>query len=253
MALYAKYGIPMDGLSPRDVTTQPKLRFKFRVRFVNFGGLESASYAFDTTQQVIAVSRPKIGFEFTELGTYAGSVKVFNRPKFEPITMTLRDDMANAMSGAVAAQLQKQYDFNQGRYAVSSGAAKFTMIIESLDGANEMRAVDAFRLEGCFIENADLGSFDYRESAANECTLSIVYDYLGGYYSEVNGVEAAQQLFWNVTSNASTMATPPAMIAPSSDPGMLTQLSDALGNSVRSGVSNISDSVTGFFNGDNDQ
>lgn len=252
MALYAKYGIPMDGLSPRDITTQPKLRFKFRVRFVNFGGLESASYAFDTTQQVMAVSRPKIGFEFTELGTYAGSVKVFNRPKFEPITLTLRDDMANAMSGAIASQLQKQYDFNEGRYAVSSGSAKFTMIIESLDGANEMRAVDAFRLEGCFIENTDFGSFDYREGSLNECTLSIVYDYLGGYYSELNGVESAQQLFWYVTSNASTMATPPPMITPSSEPGVLSQLSDSLGNSIRSGVEGVGNTVSGFFNGDDE-
>lgn len=247
MALYAKYGVPMDGLSPRDTNIQPKLKFKFRIRFVNFGGLESASYAFDATQQAISVSRPNISFEFSELGTFAGSIKVFNRPKFEAISLSFRDDVANSLSSAIASQLQKQYDFNEGRYAVSSGAAKFTMIIESLDGINEIRAVDAFRLEGCFIENANFGTFDYRESSLNDCTLSINYDYLGGYYSELNGTESAEELFWYVTSNASTMATPPQLISPSSEPGALSKLSDAAGNSIRSGINTVKDSVTGFF------
>ena len=251
MALDAQYGIPMDGLTPRDTTIQPKLRFKFRIRFVNFGGLESASYAFDSTQQAISVSRPKIAFEFAELGTYAGTIKVFNRPKFEAISITFRDDVANSLSSAIASQLQKQYDFNEGRYAVSGGAAKFTLIIESLDGVNEVRAVDAFRLEGCFIDNADFGSLDYRESASNEITTSITYDYLGGYYSELNGAESAEELFWKVTSNSSTMATPPQLVTPSSEPGALSRLGDAAGNSLRSGVNSVTDSVTGFFdNGD---
>ncbi len=253
MALYAKYGIPMDGLSPRDVTIQPKLRFKFRVRFVNFGGLESASYSFDSTQQVISVGRPKITFESTELGTYAGSIKVFNKPKFENITVTFRDDIANSLSGAVASQLQKQYDFNEGRYAVSGGASKFTMIIETLDGVNEMRAVDAFRLEGCFIESADFGSLNYAESTFNEIPLVISYDYLGGYYSEVNGVESAKQLFWYVTSNASTMATPPHSIIPNDGPGVLSQLTDQATNAISSGVNSVTNAVSGFFNSDDEE
>lgn len=252
MALYAKYGIPMDGLSPRDVTIQPKLRFKFRVRFVNFGGLESASYSFDSTQQVISVGRPKISFETTELGTYAGSIKVFNKPKFENITVTFRDDIANSLSGAVASQLQKQYDFNEGRYAVSGGASKFTMVIETLDGVNELRAVDAFRLEGCFIESADFGSLSYMESNYNEIPLVISYDYLGGYYSETNGAEAAQHLFWYVTSNASTMATPPHSIIPNDGPGLLTQVTDQVANTISSGVNSVTNSVTGFFNSDDE-
>lgn len=250
MALYTKYGIPMDGLTPRDRAVQPRLRFKYRVRFVNFGGLESASYSFDTTQQAISITRPKISFEYTELGTYAGSVKVFNRPKFDAITLTLRDDMANHLSEALASQLQKQYDFNEGRYAVSSGSAKFTMIIESLDGTNEIRSLDAFRLEGCFIENCDFGNFDYRDGGINECTASIVYDYMGGYYSETNGIENAKELLWYVTSNATTMATSPQLVTPTTEAGALTRLSEAAGNSIRTGVDTITERTRGFFNRD---
>jgi len=250
MALYAKYGIPIDGLSPRDVAIQPKLKFKFRVRFVNFGGLESASYSFDSTQQAISVGRPKVTFEATELGTYAGSIKVFNKPKFENITVTFRDDIANSLSEAVASQLQKQYDFNEGRYALSGGACKFTMIIETLDGINEMRAVDAFRLEGCFIESVDFGSLSYMEGGLNEIPLVISYDYLGGYYSEVNGVESAKQLFWYVTSNASVMATPPEskLSSTGEGQGMLGEVTDTVTNSISSGVNSVTDSVSGFFN-----
>lgn len=257
MAIYAKYGIPVDGLSPRDTTIQPKLKFKFRVRFVNFGGLDSASYSFDTTQQVITVTRPKISFTPTELGTYAGKVKVFNRPNFENISIRFRDDMANSLAEALGSQLQRQYDFNEGRYAVSSGSAKFTMYIETLDGVNELRAVDAFRLEGCFIANIDFGDFAYGESTGNEISMDISYDYLGGYYSEANGIESARQLLWYVTTNPSSMATNNPSNTPKSEDGLLDgiangarRIADGAANSISSGINTATNTVSGFFGSD---
>ena len=51
---FSKYGIPLDPVTGRTVTIQPKLGYRFRVRFLQFGGLESATYSFDSMQQVVS-------------------------------------------------------------------------------------------------------------------------------------------------------------------------------------------------------
>lgn len=211
-AAFSKFGIPLDPVTGRDAVIQPKLGYRFRVRFLQFGGLESATYSFDTMQQVMTISRPKINFSVKKIGTYAGNVNVVNRPTFEPLTITFRDDIANTLGHAVSSQLQKQYDFLNGRYAVSSGAAKFTMIIETMDSNNTIRAMDAFKLENCILTNVDFGGLDYSNSNPVQVSFNVEYDYLGGYYSERYGVDNAVHMLWHVTSlpivDASKPATP---------------------------------------------
>lgn len=207
--VFSKFGIPLDAVTGKTVTIQPKLSYRFRVRFLQFGGLESTTYSFDAMQQVVNVARPTISFSTKKMGTYAGSVNLVNKPTFEPVSITFRDDVANTLAFAVATQLQKQYDFKNGRYAVSSGASKFTTIIETMDGENPMRAIDAFRLENCLINNVNFGTLDYSNSQPLQVTFNIEYDYLGGYYSETNGIESAMHMLWDVTSNPNTYATKP--------------------------------------------
>lgn len=210
--MFSKFGIPLDPVTGRDVVIQPKLGYRFRIRFLQFGGLESTTYSFDAMQQVMNVTRPKITMNTKKIGTYAGSVTVINKPTFEPITVTFRDDMANTLGSAIATQLQKQYDFLNGRYAISSGSAKFTMIIETMDSNNTIRAVDAFKLENCILSNVDFGSADYTSSTPIQVSFTVEYDYLGGYYSETYGVDDAIQLLWHVTTlpviDASKPSTP---------------------------------------------
>lgn len=207
---YAKFGIPLDPVTGRDVTIQPKLSYRFRVRFLQFGGLESATYSFDTMQQVISVQRPTIEMAQKKIGTFAGHVTVTNKPIFEPITVTFRDDIANTLAESIGSQLQKQYDFLNGRYGFSSGSAKFTMIVETMDSLNTIRARDAFRLENCLITNANFGEMQYNNDDPINITLNISYDYLGGYYTERYGVEKAQHLMWHVMTHPNPYATKPA-------------------------------------------
>lgn len=207
---FAKFGIPLDPVAGRDVTIQPKLAYRFRVRFLQFGGLESATYSFDAMQQVVSVTRPKIEFANKKLGTYAGHVTVINKPVFDPITVTFKDDIANTLGAAIGSQMQKQYDFLNGRYALSSGSSKFTMVIETLDGMNPMRARDAFRLENCIITNIDYGEMEYANNNPISVTMTIAYDYLGGYYSERYGIEDAIHLLWHTMSLPTPYATKPA-------------------------------------------
>lgn len=209
---FSKYGIPLDPVTGRTVTIQPKLGYRFRVRFLQFGGLESATYSFDSMQQVVSVSRPNINFSMKKLGTFSGTVNIINKPIFDPVTIEFRDDIANTLAFAIGSQLQKQYDFKNGRYAISSGSAKFTTIIETLDAVNPMRAVDAFRLENCLINNVNFGQMAYNDSNPIRVTFNIEYDYLGGYYSEVYGIEDAIHMLWDVTSSPNAYATKPQTI-----------------------------------------
>jgi hypothetical protein len=206
---FSKFGIPLDPVTGKTVTIQPKLGYRFRIRFLQFGGLESATYSFDAMQQVVSVSRPVINFSVKKLGTYSGTVNIINKPTFDPISITFRDDIANTLAFAIGSQLQRQYDFKNGRYAISTGSAKFTTIIETLDGENPMRAVDAFRLENCIINNVNFGQLEYSNSQPVNVTFNIEYDYLGGYYSEVYGIDDAIHMLWDVTTNPSAFATKP--------------------------------------------
>ncbi|ASV44463.1 hypothetical protein PBI_SCTP2_448 [Salicola phage SCTP-2] len=207
MALYSKFGVPVDYNTGRDVALQPKQKFKFRVRFINFGGLESASYGFDASQQLIRVQRPTVNFESTNIGTYSGNIKVFNKPTFDPINITFRDDVANTLGKAAWSQMQKQFDFNNGRYAISAGAAKFTTIIETLDGQNEIRAIDSFVLENCFIATMDYDELDYSSGEMSTVSIGVEYDYIGSYKSESDGINDPDYLLWYVTSNATSSST----------------------------------------------
>lgn len=210
----SRFGIPVDANRGRETVIQPKLQYRFRVRFINFGGLESVSYGFDATQQITNVMRPNIEFSSKDMGTYAGSVKVFNKPQFRPITLTFRDDIQSTLNKAIGHQLQKQYDFNNGRYAVSAGSAKFSMVVETMDGLNEVRTRDAFLLEGCYINSTEFGALDYASSGVVTNNIVVEYDYLGGFYSEERGLEDAEQLLWYVTSNATSQASTPPTITP---------------------------------------
>lgn len=239
MPLYSKFGVPLGDVNDRYYTTQPKQKFKFRVRFLNFGGLESASYSFDSSQQTISMSRPKIKFSTKEIGTFAGDVKVFNKPKFDNVSIKFRDDMANNINLALSSQLQRQYDFVNGRYAMSSGGAKFTLVLETLDGINEIRAIDAFKLEGCFIENIDFGDFDYGSSDINDISVDISYDYIGGYYSEVYGINNAYQLMWYVTSNPSLFATNEP-VANNNQTDLFSQAKNGIESGLATGINNVS-------------
>ena len=50
MATLSKFGVPIDGSTGRGGILQPKLKYRFRVRFTNFGNLGASPL--QLTQQV---------------------------------------------------------------------------------------------------------------------------------------------------------------------------------------------------------
>lgn len=205
--MYSKYGIPIDSVVGRGTAIQPKLSFKFRVRLISFGGLEnSAPHGLDVTQQVVSVQKPTISFPKVDVHTYAGSYKTFNQPVFNALRLSLRDDITNGVLFAINSQLQKQYDLKRGRHSIASGTSKFSLLIETLDGENEIRSVDTWRLDGCFISDIDYGENNYSSSEASIISMSIEFDHINDHYSESEGaLDAVSSLFYVMSKSSETV------------------------------------------------
>ena len=123
--------------SDQSATTQgllmPKLRYRFRVSFENLGVSKPTT---ELTKQVSDAARPKVTFDSVTIDVYNSRVYYAGKPKWDPITIKLRDDVSGAVGKLVGEQNQKQFDFFEQSSAASAGDYKFTMRIEMLDGGN---------------------------------------------------------------------------------------------------------------------
>ena len=154
----------------------PKLQYRFRVLFQNFGVSKPTT---ELTKQVISTSRPAPEFEEITLDVYNSKVKLAGKAKWNDISVVVRDDVSGAVSKLVGEQLQKQFDFFEQSSAASGIDYKFTTVIELLDGgngANEAAVLETFELYGCYVKKAEYKGAEYKTSEAMDITLSIAYD-----------------------------------------------------------------------------
>jgi hypothetical protein len=93
---------------------------------------------------------------------------------WDPITLTVKDDVTNEVVRAIGSQLQKQVDHANQYSARSGGGYKFEMLIENLDGSEE--TLDTWTLGGCYIQNVNYGENNYSTSDPLNITIAIKYD-----------------------------------------------------------------------------
>ena len=168
------FGVPTDsGVSTGNGILQPKLNYRFRVVVAGFGGAGTTSAEF--TRQVMNVSRPKVSHESIPLDSYNSRMYVMGKHTWEPITITLRDDIANNLTKLVGSQVQSQLDHKSQRGPSAGTNYKFSTLNEILDG-NSGDATEQWQLEGCFITNADYSQTDYAVSDPVTITLTLQYD-----------------------------------------------------------------------------
>ena len=168
----SKFGVPLGGGQGRGGIMALKLRNRFRVRVVNFGPIAGG---LDFTQQVQSVKKPTIAYDPQEVHAYNSVAYYAGKHKWESINLTLKDDLTNNVSKMVGHQIQKQLNhFEQTAYAAGINY-KFVTIIEVMDGGNDT-VVEAWTLEGCFLENVEYGDLDYKESDFQTIALTIRYD-----------------------------------------------------------------------------
>ena len=143
----------------------PKLKYRFRVMFENFGVSKPTT---ELTKQVISFARPNVSFEEITLPIYNSTLKLAGKHSWADTTCEVRDDASGSVSKLIGEQLQKQMDFLEMASASAGIDYKFTTKVEILDGGNGASTpvvLESFELYGCYLKSADYGSLNYGESA----------------------------------------------------------------------------------------
>ena len=154
----------------------PKLKYRFRVMFENFGVSTPRT---ELTKQVMSFTRPNLSFEEITLPVYNSTLKLAGKHTWADATCEIRDDASGAVSRLVGEQLQKQMDFLEMASASSGIDYKFLTRFEILDGGNgadEPNVLETWELYGCYLKSADYGAMNYGESAPVTINLTIAYD-----------------------------------------------------------------------------
>ncbi len=154
----------------------PKLKFRFRVTFLNFGVTQPTT---ELTKQVMDFKRPQISMEPITIDIYNSKVYLAGKPTWETVTCMLRDDAGGEVTRRVGEQMQKQYDFFEQSSASSGIDYKFTTVLEILDGgngANTPNILETWQLDGCFLTAADYGDVNYATNEPATVQLTIRYD-----------------------------------------------------------------------------
>jgi hypothetical protein len=154
----------------------PKLQYRFRALFINFGTGGSTQ---ELTKQVMDIQRPNVQFEEVTLDIYNSKVYLAGKHSWQETQINLRDDAAGNVSKLVGQQLQKQFDFVEQASAATGQDYKFQINYEILDGGNGTltpNVLETWELYGCFIKSANYNNMDYKSNDPATIQLSIRFD-----------------------------------------------------------------------------
>jgi hypothetical protein len=154
----------------------PKLQYRFRITFANFGVTQSQN---ELTKQVAEAARPSVEFQDIPIDIYNSQVHIAGKYKWNPLSIKLRDDQSGNVSQMVGEQMQKQFDFFEQSSAAAAGDYKFTMEIDMLDGGNGSmtpNVLETWQVYGCYIQKVEYGAIVYKTNEPVMITLSIIFD-----------------------------------------------------------------------------
>ncbi|MFY8212192.1 MAG: hypothetical protein ACOVLB_05990 [Candidatus Nanopelagicus sp.] len=154
----------------------PKLQFRFRVNFLNFG---TSANGIELTKQVIDCARPNVQFTEIPLQVYNSTMYLAGKHAWQTLAINIRDDASGAVSKLVGQQLQKQMDFVEQASAATGQDYKFQLNIEILDGGNGTSApivLETWELYGCFIQTANYDTLNYGTNDAVKIALTLRFD-----------------------------------------------------------------------------
>jgi len=154
----------------------PKLQYRFRALFLNFGVGGSTQ---ELTKQVMDIQRPSLSFEEIALDIYNSKIYLAGKHTWAETQINLRDDAGGNVSKLVGQQLQKQFDFVEQASAATGQDYKFQINYELLDGGNGTmvpNVLETWELYGCFIKSANYNNMDYKSNEPATIQLSIRFD-----------------------------------------------------------------------------
>ena len=154
----------------------PKLKFRFRVTFLNLGVTQPTT---ELTKQVMDFTRPQVTFDNIDLPIYNSTIRLAGKHSWTDITCQVRDDAGGNVSRLVGEQLQKQLDFLEQSSAASGIDYKFTTVFEVLDGgngANAPIALETWTILGCYLQGVNYNDANYG-SGTEPMTVSMTRRY----------------------------------------------------------------------------
>ena len=163
IASLSKFTVPLasDQSASSQGMLMPKLKYRFRVMFENFGVSTPTT---ELTKQVSEAARPNVQFDDQTIQVYNSTIHYAGRPKWNTFTVKLRDDVTGAVSKLVGEQMQKQFDFFEQSSAAAGGDYKFLMRVEMLDGgngANTPAVLETWECYGCYVTQANYNALGY--------------------------------------------------------------------------------------------
>ena len=153
----------------------PKLQYRFRVNFLNFG----TGATIELTKQVVDINRPQISFEEITLPVYNSTLYLAGRHSWNELTVNVRDDAQGSVSKLVGQQIQKQLDMVEQASAATGQDYKFQTNIEILDGGNGTavpQVLETWECYGCYLKTANYGALNYGSNEVATIALTIRYD-----------------------------------------------------------------------------
>ena len=165
-----------DQSNPNQGLLMPKLKYRFRVIFENFGVSTPRT---ELTKQVMDFTRPEVSFEEIPLPIYNSTIKLAGKHSWGDLTCNLRDDAGGNVSRLVGEQLQKQLDFMEQSSAASGIDYKFLTKFEVLDGGNgayEPVALETWEIYGCYLKSVNYNNMDYGASEAATISITVSFD-----------------------------------------------------------------------------
>ena len=154
----------------------PKLKYRFRVIFENFGVSTPRT---ELTKQVMDFTRPSVSFGDIDVPIYNSTIKLAGKYSWENITCNLRDDASGHVSKLVGEQLQKQLDFMEMSSAAAGVDYKFLTRFEVLDGGNgvnEPIALETWEIYGCYLQSVNYNDMNYGSNEVATISTVIRFD-----------------------------------------------------------------------------
>lgn len=173
-----KFTVPLasDASSSVQGLLMPKLKYRFRVLFENFGVSTPTT---ELTKQVQTVNRPNLQFAPQTIEVYNSKIYYAGKHTWNTIAVSLRDDVSGNVQKLVGEQLQKQFDFLEQSSAASGIDYKFNLKIEMLDGGNGENApttLETWECYGCFLTQVNYQNLSYSEATPAMIDLTIQPD-----------------------------------------------------------------------------
>lgn len=177
-ASLTKLTVPLasDQSNPTQGLLMPKLKYRFRVTFLNLGVTQPTT---ELTKQVVSFTRPSVTFDPIDLPIYNSTIRLAGKHQWQDITCEVRDDAGGNVTRLVGEQLQKQLDFMEQSSAASGIDYKFTTVFEVLDGGNGVNtpvALETWTIYGCYLSGVNYGDANYGSNEAMNVSMTIRFD-----------------------------------------------------------------------------